>query len=35
MCRSCSILHSQAGLVCLHGPFCCTCDLVVASHFLI
>ena len=35
MCRSCSILHLQAGLVCWHGPFCCICDLVVASHFLI
>jgi hypothetical protein len=25
----------QAGLVCWHGPLCCICDLVVASHFLI
>jgi len=29
------LVFLQASLVCWHGPFCCICDLVVASHFLI
>lgn len=35
MCRSCSILHSRAGLVCLHGTFCCINDLIVVNCFFI